>query len=92
MLIDVTAVKPLPDYKRWLQFADGASGTLGFRDIAGFSGVFKPLEDPAEFAKVTVNPELGVICWPNGADLDSDVLYATATGQPIKLDKDNAHG
>jgi len=30
-----------------------------------------------------VNPELGIVCWPNDADLDSDVLYAKVTGQPI---------
>lgn len=32
---------------------------------------------------MNVNPELGTVCWPNQADLDSDVLYAQVTGRAI---------
>jgi hypothetical protein len=45
--------------------------------------VFEPLRNPALFRQAKVHPELGAICWPNDADLDSDVLYATVTGTPI---------
>jgi len=48
-----------------------------------FTGVFAPLEDPTFFDLVKVNAELGTVCWPNTADLDSDVLYAKVTGTPI---------
>jgi hypothetical protein len=51
--------------------------------VCPFTGVFAALQDPKEFAAVYVNPELGTICWPSGADLDPDVLYALVTGQPI---------
>jgi hypothetical protein len=34
------------------------------------------------FRQVRLNDELGVIRWPNGAKLDSDLLYAAVTGQP----------
>ena len=34
---------------------------------------------------VQVNPVLGTICWLNEADLDQDVLYAIATGQPLPV-------
>ncbi len=35
-----------------------------------FKGVFAPLADPAYVARVTVDPDLGTICWPNDADVD----------------------
>ena len=28
------------------------------------------------------------VCWPTGADLDSDVLYAKASGKPIQIGTD----
>jgi len=31
--------------------------------------------DPDLFRKVTVDAELGTVVWPNGADLDAQVLY-----------------
>jgi len=34
---------------------------------------------------VQVNPVLGTICWLNEADLDQNVLYAIATGQPLPV-------
>jgi len=45
--------------------------------------VFAPLRDPARFAELRVDPELGSIWWPGGADLDPDVLYVRAEGKAI---------
>lgn len=28
-------------------------------------------------------PEVGVVCWPNGADMDTDVLYSEVSGLPL---------
>jgi hypothetical protein len=43
--------------------------------LVPFDGVFEPLNDPSFFRQVTVNPDVGTIVWPNGADLCPDTLY-----------------
>ena len=77
---DVVAVTRTGDYTLRLRFRDGAEGEMDFAQFLSFNGVFAPLKDPAEFAKVTVDSESGTICWPNGADLCPDVLYSRITG------------
>jgi hypothetical protein len=38
--------------------------------------MFQPLrDDPELFRQVRVDEELGTIVWPNGADMDPDVLH-----------------
>ena len=66
-----------------LEFADGAAGELDLSELISFRGVFAPLRDEVEFAKVRVEPDLGTIVWPTGADLCPDVLYSRVTGQAI---------
>ena len=62
-----------------LRFTDGTTGAVDLaRWIVGARGVFGALQDPAFFEQVTVDHEAGTIVWPNGADLDPDVLYEAA--------------
>ena len=64
-----------------LDFTDGSHGTVDLAPwIEGRQGVFAALQDPAFFAQVRVDPDAGTIVWPNGADLDPDVLYEAAHG------------
>ncbi len=83
MLADVISVKPLEGYRLQVQFEDGVSGVVNVKELVEFTGVFEYLKDEEQFAQVAVNEELGVVCWPNGADLDSDVLYSVVTEQPL---------
>ncbi len=85
MLKDIVEVRPLGGYRLYLRFEDGVAGELDLGDRLRFEGVFAPLKDPATFAQVRVHPEGGTIVWPNGADLDPDVLYAELSGTPIVL-------
>lgn len=80
---DVVAVSVMSGHRIRLRFDDGVEGELDLADAIRFDGIFAPLKDPVFFARVAVHPELGVIHWPNGADLDSDVLHSRVTGQPI---------
>ena len=83
MLKDVTQVKPLGDYRLHLRFEDGAEGVLDLAENLQCEGIFAPLAERAHFVQVRVNPSIGTICWPNGADVDPDVMYALVTGEPL---------
>jgi len=91
MLKDVVFVKPLDDHRLAIRFEDGIEGVIDIASTIPFEGVFAPLADPKFFRQVRVNEELGVLGWPNGADLDSDVLYSVVTGDPIPSPVPSAH-
>ncbi|RUQ41269.1 MAG: DUF2442 domain-containing protein [Candidatus Competibacteraceae bacterium] len=82
--IDVTKVQPLPGRRLNLTFEDGLNAVIDMDGIVKtYRGVFLPLLDDCFFRQVRVDPELGTIVWPNGADVCPDVLYGAATGKPI---------
>ena len=83
MLKDVVAVEALEPYRLRLEFEDGVAGEVDLARLVRFEGVFAPLRDPESFRAVRVAPEAGTVVWPNGADLDPDVLYAEVTGVPV---------
>jgi hypothetical protein len=88
MLLDIVEARALEGFKVYLRFEDGAEGVVDVSHLVRFEGVFAPLRDPGAFSQVSLNRELGTITWPNGADLDPDVLYSAVTGQPLpSLDK-----
>jgi hypothetical protein len=83
MLKDIVDAKPLGDYRLYHRFEDGIEGSIDLAPTLSFRGVFAPLRDPTYFAQVRADRELGTVVWPNGADLDPDVLYAHIVGTPI---------
>jgi Protein of unknown function (DUF2442) len=83
MLKDVISVIPSDPYRLQIRFDDGVEGIVALDELVRFDGIFAPLRDPSEFRKVSVHLELGVVYWPNGADLDSDVLYTRITTAPV---------
>lgn len=87
MLRDVVAVQVVGPHRLRLRFDDGIEGEIDVAREVSFDGVFEPLKDGAFFSQVRVDPDLGTIAWPNGADLDPLVLYARVTGQPLPTEK-----
>jgi hypothetical protein len=81
---DVRSAEPLANHRLRLTFDDGIEGIVDLGPMLRWEGVFESLRDEREFGKVRVNPESGIVEWPNGADLDSVVLYATITGRSIE--------
>ena len=80
---DVIEVRPLGEYRLHVRFEDGVAGEIDLSDRISFDGVFAPLREERNFAQVRVNGELGTVCWPCGADLDPDVLYAWVKDEPV---------
>lgn len=72
--VNVTSVQVLGHYRLRLGFSDGSTREV---DLTGelHGPVFEPLSDPDFFSEVRVDPELGTVVWPNGADLDPLVLH-----------------
>ena len=87
MLVDIVEARALEGHRIYLRFEDGVEGEVDLSKLVDFKGVFAPLRDPEEVRRVTVNPELGTVCWPTGADLDPDVLYSVLTGEEIRSDE-----
>lgn len=83
MLKDVTSVDTIGDFRLRLTFEDGKTGEIDLAKHVSFSGIFAPLKDPKTFNTVRVDPELGTICWPNGADIYPVVLYSWVFNVPI---------
>ncbi|MFZ2032170.1 MAG: DUF2442 domain-containing protein [Candidatus Dormiibacterota bacterium] len=73
-MVKVTGVERLGEYRLRLTFSDGMVGDI---DLAAelWGEMFEPLRDIAQFNSVSVDPELGTLVWPNGADLDPEGLH-----------------
>lgn len=80
MLVDIVHVEAREPYRLHLRFADGVAGEVDLEQMIRFDGVFAPIRSPEVFASVRLDSALGTIVWPNGADLDPDVLYAAVRG------------
>lgn len=78
-MVRIKSVMPLEGFWVHLRFTDGSE-----RDVDLGPYLAGPIFDPVRadrqfFEAVRVDRQLGTIVWPNGADLDPDVLYAGGT-------------
>ena len=70
----VTTVEPLEGFRLRLAFTDGLVREVDLSDEL-WGQMAEPLQDPDYFRRVRVDTELGTVVWPNGYDLDPDVLH-----------------
>ncbi len=80
----IVEVDVVGEHRLNLAFDDGVSGVVD-ASTWDWHGVFEPLSDPAYFARVELDRELGTISWPNGADVASETLHLW-----IAQERDNA--
>lgn len=78
----VKALSVLPDYRLAVTFQDGTSGIADFSALAAATecGIYGALKDPTVFGQARL--ELGVVTWPNGADIDPTWMY-----EQVRLEK-----
>ena len=73
-MVRIQSVEPLGGFRVRLFLTDGSLRELDLEPYLN-GPVFEPLRsDAALFQAVRVDEELGTIVWPNGADIDPDVL------------------
>jgi hypothetical protein len=72
----ISSVSHLGEYRLRVGFVDGTFRTidLGPKLATPVGPIFEPLRDVAYFAQVSVDPEIGTVVWPNGADIAPDVI------------------
>lgn len=74
-MVDITKVEVVEERTVRLTFSDGSERVIDLRPLL-WGPVFEEIaSDDDLFAQVSVDPEIGSIFWPNGADLDPDVLH-----------------
>ena len=70
----VTSFEQTGPYALRIQFDDGSSQTIDFEPVLA-GELYSPLRDPAEFARVKIDPEVNTLVWPSGADFDPATLH-----------------
>ncbi len=70
----VTRVECLGDCRLRLTFEGNERSEVDIASLVPLDGVFEPLKDTTYFQRVRVEPDVGAIVWPNGADVCPDVL------------------
>ncbi|MFZ1323283.1 MAG: DUF2442 domain-containing protein [Ignavibacteria bacterium] len=70
----ITSFKITAPYTLELKFNDNKVQIINFKKLL-YGEMFSILRDPKMFEKVTIDPEVFTIVWPNGADFDPEILY-----------------
>jgi hypothetical protein len=73
MYWDVKVVKPLSDYRIYVEINDGRKGIFDMKPYLD-RGVFKELRDVQYFNRVGI--VLGAVTWPNEQDIAPETLVA----------------
>jgi hypothetical protein len=78
----VVGVAVVGDHVLRILFSDGTVGDVDFSS-QHWTGVLKPLNDPAYLALASVDSEAGTLVWPGGLDLAPEPLYDQARAHPL---------
>ena len=74
-MVRVKQVTPLDEFVVRLSFSNGTQRDVDLEPFLHGPIVEPMRSDRTEFLKVSVDSRAGTIVWPNGADIDPDVVY-----------------
>jgi hypothetical protein len=80
-MVAVTHAEAIDDHTLRLRFDDGVEREVDLSD-AMHGPMGEPLRDPDFFRRVSVDAELRTVVWPNGFDLDPEVLHGDFEAAP----------
>jgi hypothetical protein len=76
-MVEIRSAQPIQHFQVLLEFNTGERKVVDLEALL-HGPIFEPIRrDPELFRAVRVDEELGTLVWPNGADLDPDVLYGS---------------
>lgn len=70
----VRVVEVVGTYSIRAEFDDGTAQIIDLEPVLE-GELYGPLRDPALFKKVSIDPEVRTVTWPNGADFDPTILH-----------------
>lgn len=70
----ITSFKIVGPYILEVHFEDGTTQVVNFEDILA-GELYSPLLNPDLFKRVSLDPEVKTLVWPNGADFDPAILH-----------------
>lgn len=74
MILRIVEAKACGDHLLEITFSNGVRKRVNVLPLLE-GPVFEPLRDPSFFARVTVDPVVGTVVWPNEADIAPEALY-----------------
>lgn len=78
---DVKVVRPLPDYRIYVEVEDGRKGIFDLKPYLN-RGILRELEDARYFRQVGIL--FGAVTWPHNQDIAPETLIAEMT--PVESD------
>ncbi len=73
-IYQMRAVEVLEPYTLRVQFTDNTEQVINLKPVLA-GELYAPLLDLQVFEKVTIDPEVKTLVWPNGADFDPATLH-----------------
>jgi hypothetical protein len=74
MILHIREARVSGPHSLLLTFDDGTTKQVNVRPLLD-GPIFEPLQDPNDFARVSLDTSCGTVVWPNGADFAPEALH-----------------